>query len=231
MMTIINLGYLVIIYFLMVLTESIGNGVLEFSITVLTIIVVYKIYFYFINLLINRIESRLIKKLEININKQIRPLTKYKKVNIITYIGRTYLMLFIVDDNNNLLSKVRMKDNLFQRYTILDLDNQRIGSVNRIGSNYYNRLLETRTNLFIQKFWGKITLSFNSIPVKIKVNDDYTKIEFHSAADWKDIIGKISFKGESRTLTTKVNLTDQYQLEIILFTIAYITRFYYPGNN
>ena len=215
----------------MVLTESIGNGVLEFSITVLTIIVVYKIYFYFINLLINRIESRLIKKLEININKQIRPLTKYKKVNIITYIGRTYLMLFIVDDNNNLLSKVRMKDNLFQRYTILDLDNQRIGSVNRIGSNYYNRLLETRTNLFIQKFWGKITLSFNSIPVKIKVNDDYTKIEFHSAADWKDIIGKISFKGESRTLTTKVNLTDQYQLEIILFTIAYITRFYYPGNN
>ena len=65
MMTIINLGYLVIIYFLMVLTESIGNGVLEFSITVLTIIVVYKIYFNFINLLINRIESRLIKKLEI----------------------------------------------------------------------------------------------------------------------------------------------------------------------
>ncbi len=232
MMALFNLGYLFIIYLLTVLTSLINNNLIETIIIILLIIVSYLLYYKLVDYIINCMENKIINKLSIKTDKQQqKEVDKLQNIKIFTYIGYTYIMLFITDDQDNLLYRVRMKGNVFQRYTILDLNKQKTGYLFKIRNNYFTKFKDTKVKVIIEKFMGKIKLAFQNEPIVISVNDDYTKIELRFAKEWREIVSKISFSGEGRVLISKIKLSKTSQFATMLFTLAYISRFYYPGNN
>jgi len=75
-----------------------------------------------------------------------------------------------------------------------------------------------------------IRLNYYRLPLQIYYNESNHKLEVRSTIDWQKIYGQMAYKADKNLVTCNIKLNAEYQNEVLLFYIAYITRFYYRGN-
>jgi len=214
----------------MLLTELIVNPKIELIAIILVIIITYLIYFSLVNKLVNYLEQQRMNKLGISWQNKAVTNKKYKQLKIITYVGFSSLQIFVTDTKSNLIYKARMKSNIWQNYTIYNAHNKKVGRIWRITNTYFTRLNKSRAQLFMQKFWGAIRLNYYRLPLQIFYNESNHKLEVRSTINWQEIYGQMAYKADKNLVTCNIKINDEYQDEVLLFYIAYITRFYYRGN-
>lgn len=229
-MTLINLGYLIIISLLMVLTEKLENPYLELVVVIILVVSVYIIYFRSVKHFLTLKEDKLIDKLAINKNSDV-DVDKVKNIKLHSKIGFSTITTFVTDKENNLIYKVRLKDNVFQNYDILDMSSKKVGYIWKMGNYMYIKLGTQKCKVLLRKFMGNITIAVDKLPIDVSYDSDLSLLEFRDAQEKKQKYAKINITLEDRLITTNIKVTKEYPMEIFLLALAIITRLYYPGNN
>lgn len=229
-MTLINLGYLVIISLLMLLTEKLENPYIELATVIILIIGVYIIYFRIVKKLLTLSEDKLIEKLNLNKIDKV-DIKKVKNIKMHTKIGFSSITTLVSDKDNNLIYKVRLKDNVLQNYDILDTTSKKVGYIWKIGNYMHIKLGDEKHKILIRKFMGNMTIAVDKLPIHISYDSELNLLEFRDEQDKKQKYGNISITFEEKLITTNIKVSKEYPNEIFLLTLAIITRLYYPGNN